>query len=78
MELVVGKHWLEEAIGESRDADEIVDCITQHPAFRKVIEGSIAFAKAQTNDRSQETRLIAEHIASVLHRAMGTYTSSHY
>jgi hypothetical protein len=77
MRVAFAKHWLEDAIAQERDPALLVQSIASHPEFLKTIEAAVAFAKRETTDPAQQTRYIAEHIASVLHQSMGDYTTSH-
>lgn len=76
MHVAFQKHWLEQAIGDEREPAKIAQKISEHPEFRKTIVESISFAQSSCEERTRETRIIAEHIASLIHRSMGDFTTT--
>ena len=67
--------WLEQLIGSNRDPASIAEQIAQHPEFAKIIQESITFA--QSNSGAAPARLIAEHIAFLMHRMIDEFTTMH-
>lgn len=68
MQLPYQPHWLEQAIDEEREPTKIAQKIADHPEFRKMIEDSICFAQENGTEKSRETRVLVEHIVSLLHK----------
>jgi hypothetical protein len=78
MRVAFQPHWLEQAIGEEREPAKIAQKITEHPEFRKTISEAIGFAQRSGEKSTRETRVLAEHIVSLIYRSMGDFmTTTH-
>jgi len=78
MRVAFQPHWLEQTIGEEREPAKIAQKITEHLEFHKTISEAIGFAQRSGEKSTRETRFIAEHIVSSLHRSMGDFmTTTH-
>jgi hypothetical protein len=69
-------HWLEQAIGEEREPARIAQKVADHPEFRKLIEEAISFSQQNCTEPSQQTRVLAEQIASKLNRSFEGFTTT--
>ena len=77
MRLAFEKSWLEQAIGDEREPTKVAQRIAEHPEFQKLLQEAIIFAQQVTTDKSQQSRIIAEHIVSVVHQSIGEFTTMH-
>jgi hypothetical protein len=77
MQLPFHQHWLEQAIGEEREPAKIAQKIADHPEFRSLVQEAIGFAQQNSTEKKHEARVIAEHIAVLLHHSFQGYTTMH-
>jgi hypothetical protein len=78
MEIASAGNWLEDVIGESRDAQTIAGAIASSPQFRKIVEDAVAAAgNGAPAPPKRQTRLRAEGIAVRIHRSFPSFSTMH-
>jgi hypothetical protein len=70
------RHWLEEAIGDEREPQRILEAIIARPEFRDAIGEAVAVSQ-RTSNSAKQTRIIAEHIVRVLYRRFNGFVALH-
>jgi hypothetical protein len=78
MEDAFARHWLEDVIAESRDAQVIASAIATSAQFKKIIEEAIKAGTVDaSDDPTRQIRSIAEGIASRLYGSFNGFTAMH-